>query len=260
MSISDLDLDFNNKVILISGANGQGKSSIIDAISLCFVSKKRSTSYQDYVQQGKEFAKIILDCIINNEPVNFDIQLNLIKGNPFQIALTYKGKTYHNKETEEIIESFGLNYYSDLIFSMQNDDDITKLTPAQRAYYLQKLLNFNFDEQKITLKKSMDQFEEILKVNNTEIPLKQNFLQKEKDSIEELKQLLETEEDIKNIKSILSKKELELVEAEKNLSKLSELNNQLNNINTRLFSDKEIVNVNTNLVHSIEKSLEKDKE
>jgi DNA repair exonuclease SbcCD ATPase subunit len=259
MSISDLDLNFD-KINLISGSNGSGKSSIFEAIALCLTSKKRSTSYQDYVKQGKEFAKIILDCEINNEPVNFNIQLNLVKGNPFQIALLYKGKIYNNKETEEIIESFGLNYYSDLIFSMQTDDDITKLTPAQRAYYLQKLLNFDFDEQKISLKKSLDQFEEILKINNTEIPLKQSYIQREKDSLEELKQLVETEDDIKNIRNTLSKKEIELLEAEKNLSKLSELNNQLNSINTKLISSKELVNVNTNLVNTIEKSLKKDKE
>jgi DNA repair exonuclease SbcCD ATPase subunit len=259
MSISDMDLDLNNKIILISGENASGKSSIIDAISLCFISKKRSTSYQDYVKQGKEFATIALDCEVNNEPVHFDIQLNLVRGTAFQIALTYKNHIYNNKETEEIIESFGLDYYSDLMFSLQTDDDITKLTPGQRAYYLQKLLNFDFDEQKIILKKDLDQFDEILKKNNTELPLKQNYLEKEKSSIEELKIIKETEEDIKKIELEIAEREASLKEAEKNIEKLSSLNKKISELNQTLQSVDSTINTHVFVLKNIQDRIELNK-
>jgi DNA repair exonuclease SbcCD ATPase subunit len=237
MSISDMDLDFDNGIILISGPNHSGKSSIFDAIALCFTSKKRSTTYSDYVKQGKEFANIVLDCEVNGEPVHFDVRLNLVKGTAFQIDLTYKGETKHNTDTEEIIESFGLGYYSDIMFNLQSDEykDITQLSPAQRAYYLQKLLNFDFDEQKIKLKKDIDQFNEILKQNNTEIPLKQNYLEKEQASIEEIKIISETEESIKKANDQIIKKQAKIKNAEDKAGELADLNKKIleltNNIN-----------------------------
>jgi DNA repair exonuclease SbcCD ATPase subunit len=258
MCFSDAQFDFDNNIILISGQNGQGKSAVLEAISLALTSKKRSTSYQDYVKQGKESALIVLDCVINNEPVNFNIQINLVKGTTFQIDLTYKGKLYQNKETEEIIESFGLNYYSDLMFSMQAEDDITKLTPAQRAYYLQKLLNFDFDEQKIKLKKDIDQFDEIIKINKIEIPLKENSITREKDSMEGLKQVIETEEDISLIKENIITISAKLEEAEKNIDKLNLLNNQINEINNNLLNSKEKINEYNAKINSVKEQLEKN--
>jgi DNA repair exonuclease SbcCD ATPase subunit len=258
MSISNMDLDFDNKVVLISGENGSGKSSIVDAISLCFISKKRSVSYQDYVQQGKEFAKIILDCEVNNEPVHFDIQLNLIKGNPFQIALTYKNQIYNNKETEQIIDSFGMGYYADIIFSMQNDADITEFTPAQRAYYLQKLLNFDFEEQKTKLKKDLDSFDDIIKTNNIEIPLKENSLKREQDSIEELKIVQQTEEEIKELQESIIEKETAFKEAEKNLDILTELNTKISSINKDIFTKRESVSFLDNNIKSMKSNIEEN--
>jgi DNA repair exonuclease SbcCD ATPase subunit len=242
MSISNMDLDLTNKITLISGENASGKSSIIDAISLCFVSKKRSTSYQDYVKQGKEYAKIILDCKINNKPVNFDIQLNLVKGTAFDITLTYDGKVYHNKETEDIIKSFGLDYYSDLIFTLQNEQDITSLTPAQRAYYLQKLLNFDFEDQKITLKKELEQFAEIIKINNIEIPQKEQSIKREQSSFETKKQITQTEDDILKFKEQIKNKETELLEAEKSVKTLAELNRKIAAINSQILEKQSSIN------------------
>jgi DNA repair exonuclease SbcCD ATPase subunit len=259
MSISDIELEFNNNIILISGENASGKSSILEAIALCLTSKKRSSSYQDYVQQGKEFSKIYLECEINNEPVYFDIQLNLIKGNPFQIALTYKGQIYNNKETEDIIESFGLGYYTDLMFSMQLEDDITKLTPAQRAYYLQKLLNFDFDSQKISLKKDLDQFEEILRITNIEIPFKQQNSQREYDSLEELKKITNTEEDIEKEKLILIEKEKQFVIITKNIEEYSNLNKQINTFNIEIQELNKSIITKESILKNIKETIEKNK-
>lgn len=239
MCFDEAEFNFTNKLVLISGANGQGKSAIFDAISLCFSSKKRSVSYQDYVKQGKDTANIVLDCIINNNPVHFEIQLNLSKGTPFDINLTIDNKTYHNKETEEIIESFGLDYYSNLIFSMQNDNDITSLTPAQRAYYLQNLLNFDFEKQKEHLKNNISQFDTIIKSSNTEIPIKENFIKKEESSFEVLKEvpelnLLELTTKIENKEKELEESEKKMTEFYQSKEKISVLQNKIVETNSSI--------------------------
>ena len=150
MCVEHAELDFTNqKVIILLGENGHGKSTVLDAISLCLNETKRGDSFKDYVKRGTDKAHIVLDCELKGVPALFDVYINA-KGATMERKLIYNNnadKPYVNSEVSKVLEKLEMSYYADIIMSMQGEDDITKLSPAQRADYLQKLLNFSFDEQ-----------------------------------------------------------------------------------------------------------------
>ena len=203
MNIKSAKFDFDHNVIIISGKSGQGKSAVFDAISLCLSRKKRSNSYADYVRQGCSHAKVLLDAFINGEPVIFDLQINLHRGTPFQMDLTYKGEIFKNAEAESVIKSFDIDYFNDIIFSMQSDDfkDITQLSPTQRSNYLQRLLNFDFIDEKEIISKANEEYSIRIKDLETEISLKKRFIEKERESEEKEIEILLKEKDIENFQN-----------------------------------------------------------
>lgn len=176
MNISEAEFDLDHSVVILAGKSASGKSAVIDALSLCLSNKKRASSYADYVMQNKPFAKVVLDCEIWSKPVKFDLQINLKNGTPFQMSLHYNNQIYKNTEADDIIKQFDLEYYSDLMFSMQGDNDITKLTPSQRAIYLQRLLNFDFTEEKEYIKSKQNQVKELINESNNKIKVANEVL------------------------------------------------------------------------------------
>jgi DNA repair exonuclease SbcCD ATPase subunit len=230
MNIKSADLNFNNKIVIISGRSGQGKSAIIDSLALCLSSKKRSTLYSDYVRQGSTHAKVILDCIINNDPVNFNLQINLTRGTPFQMVLTHKNKTYKNTEATEMLQSFDIEYYADIIFSMQSDDfrDITQLSPTQRANYLQRLLNFDFVNEKEKLRKEIDDFNTKITSITNDNNLYEQLLLKEESGKETIIEIITNENDITLHKSQIEINQNLIAESQKEQTKINNLNTELN--------------------------------
>ena len=183
MCVEKADLDFKDqKVIILLGSNGHGKSTVLDAISLCLNETKRGDSYKDYVMRGKDKAHIVLDCELKGIPAVFDIYINT-KNPPLERKLIYNNDTQHpyiNSDVTKLLATLDMSYYSDIIMSMQGADDITKLSPAQRADYLQKLLNFSFDnevkfckERLETLKAQDKHNEEVINISSSQVTTKE---------------------------------------------------------------------------------------
>jgi len=170
---------------------------------------KKSDSYSHYIKQGESKATIQLDITLNNEPVHFDVEIK-DKGTIFNYTIDYKGKQYKNTEATELLKSFDLEYYADMIFSMQADHDVTELTPTERSAYLQRLLNFDFTEEKETINTEIDEI-------NTALTTLTNAINTAKVRIEECN---------KNIKTIptltITKKEKDQFQTE-----LTSLNEKL---------------------------------
>jgi DNA repair exonuclease SbcCD ATPase subunit len=248
MNISSANFDFNSKIIIISGKSGTGKSAIIDALALCLSSKKRSALYSEYVKQGCTHSKVVLDCVINNEPVNFNLQINLTRGTPFQMALTYKNKVYKNTEASDILQSFDIEYYADIIFSMQSDDfkDITQLSPTQRANYLQRLLNFDFVKEKEKLKKDIDDFTVKLSTINNDIHLYEQLKIKEDTGKETPIEITIKEDDVTLNKEKIEKNQALITKAEKEQKQINDLNKEFNSnaekLNTLAKEENELTN------------------
>lgn len=234
MNIGEATFDFDHSVIMLAGKSASGKSAVLDAISLCLSNKKRASSYADYVMQNKPFAKVVLECLIHNKPVKFDLQINLKSGTPYQMTLYYNDKEYKNTEADEVIESFDLEYYSDIIFSMQGDNDITKLTPSQRLTYLQRLLNFDFDEEKEYIKTKQAKVKQLITECETKIEVTNQLIEQQSGSINNIDEsLILSEEDIVKLQDqILSLEEQLIFINNKNELELKLAKLQTNKSNT----------------------------
>ena len=143
MCVEHAELYFNDGVNLIVGNNGQGKSTILQAVALCLLEDKRSDRYQEFIMLGKDTCQVELDADVKGSPISIKISLST-KTTTLARTASYNGKVYTNSEVTDLLDSFDLGYYADIIMSMQNEGDITKLKPSEREAYLQKLFQFDF--------------------------------------------------------------------------------------------------------------------
>lgn len=215
MCVSDADLIFNDsKIILLIGNNGAGKSTVLTAIALCLLESKRSDSFKENVKLGETESHVELDAEINGKPINISIDLSSTSSTMNRYA-KYDGKEYKNSEVSVLLDSFDLRYYSDIIMSAQGAGDITKLTPAQREVYLQKLLNFDFTEQNEECKEHIKDVNDKISYNTNQIEFSKKMIAQRTTEIknpEPLNFSIEDENSCKADKIVLTQKINELSE------------------------------------------------
>ena len=69
MCVEHAELDFNDGVNLIVGNNGQGKSTVLQAVALCLLEDKRSDRYQEFIMLGKETCQVELSAEVKGNPI-----------------------------------------------------------------------------------------------------------------------------------------------------------------------------------------------
>jgi DNA repair exonuclease SbcCD ATPase subunit len=173
MNVSRASFDFDHRLAILSGRSGQGKSAIFESISVCLTSKKRSNTYTEYIKQGADRALIHLEAIVSSEPTVFDVSINSDKRQgTFSYTIQHKGQTYKNNDATDLLKSFDIEYYAGIIFSMQYDQDVVDLSPSARSLYLQRLLNFDFEEQKQRVRDDITQLTQTLNKVTNDIAIK----------------------------------------------------------------------------------------
>lgn len=175
MRITKADLDLRSAITILEGDNGQGKSAVMEAIAVCLAERKRADSVKEFVQKGFDHAKIILTMKYNSVPIIFNVALNVRGGTPLERDVEYEGKHYINSEVTDLIKELDFTFYSDIILSMQGQDDIATMTPVQRANLLQRLFQFDFAEKVKGIIEKIDEANEAIKLGNSKI----DYLNKE---------------------------------------------------------------------------------
>lgn len=238
MCVTDASLDFtDNKIIIFTGQNANGKSTVQSAISLCLIEDKRSDSYKEFIQTGHKDALIELDAEIKGAPIHFDINLHDHGRSQFERKVTFMGKEYNNSEVSDLLDTFDLKYYSDIIMSTQgSSDDIIKLSPTQRERFLQKLLNFEFDAEIEECKGKIDEFSEKIKTNQQLISFNEDNIKTRKGEIKEIVKLNFSEENVQKV----SQEVADLTQKLENYSNL--IQTKTKEMNERLRITKEIGN------------------
>lgn len=249
MCIKEAQLDLNSNIVVFEGNNGQGKSAIMEAIAICLAEHKRSDSVKEFVQKGNDHGKIILDMNIDNEPLHFDVTLNYRGGTPLERDVVYKNKHYINSEVTDLIKTLDLSFYSDIILSMQGQDDITAITPVQRANLLQKLFQFDFSDQVKRIDDKLDEFQNNIRINKSKVDfilndslLKSNklkelnkkdlpfnnddFLKKQKEEQEIVNEIDELDKSLQEMSNYQNKKNSLLIDDRKYNVELTDLNNK----------------------------------
>lgn len=154
MCVKEASLEFpKDAIIVITGNNANGKSTVCDAIAVALDEYRRGDAYAEYIRKGQDTASIHFDAYINDEPIVFDITISK-KGTAFQRVIKFRNTSYTNSECTTLLASLDMQYYSHVLFSMQGDNTITSLTPTQRANVLYKLFNYDFGDklEKVTAK------------------------------------------------------------------------------------------------------------
>ena len=169
MRITEADLDLSSAITILEGDNGQGKSAVMEAIAVCLAERKRADSVKEFVQKGFDHAKIVLEMKYNSVPIIFNVVLNVRGGTPLERDVEYEDKHYINSEVTDLIKELDFTFYSDIILSMQGQDDIATMTPVQRANLLQRLFQFDFTEKVKGINDKIDEANEAIKLDNSKI-------------------------------------------------------------------------------------------
>jgi len=218
MRISHAKLDFSqDNIILITGENGEGKSALLEAIAICMCEHKRGSSFKDYVKVGNDNAHIELSAAIKGQgEIVFDVFLNERGGTPYERVITWGGREYRNSECNEALQNLNLIFYSDIIFAMQQESDIVRLTPAQRAKFMQQIFNFDFEDKINEIKAEADTNSNLLQLTKGKL----DVLSKVKDRpILDYRERPFSEEDFEERKKVLA-------DLQNELAKITEYNNE----------------------------------
>lgn len=228
MNIENAEFEFTN-FNFIYGQPASGKSAVFEAISLCLSNRKRSNTYGAYVMQGYKYASIKMKALLDGFEADFDVQLNKVEGIPFSALLMYRDQTYRNTKLQDFLKSKNIDYYANVMFAMQQERDITELTPSLRLYFMQNLFNFSFSEE-------LHELNELIASNKSSL----NKLLAEKTANESLKRVFseQTAIDFKllsndektSLNDEIAKLNLELTEAIENDNKKKKLNDLLLNL------------------------------
>lgn len=189
MCIKKAHLEFENqKVIILLGDNGNGKSAVLDAIALCLTESKRGNTYKEYIRRDEKSASILLRAEINSYPISFEISINQT-GTALDRKVIYKKEReepFINSEVTELLERLQLPYFGQILMSAQSEDNITKKTPAERAKYLRNLLNFSFEKQTNFCKDKLEEIKVDSKKNSDLIEFNTNAIEIKKKQIREV--------------------------------------------------------------------------
>lgn len=148
MNIESADLRFQQgKGTMIVGENGSGKSAILCAIGLAFDAYKRGAKFEDYIKKDTTVSTIDVDAMVGGSPLEIAIVLDKKSSTALARRMSYLGEDYVNSECDTLLDKLELGYFSKVIFSMQGEGDITRMTPTARASLLSKLLEFDFSSE-----------------------------------------------------------------------------------------------------------------
>lgn len=230
MCIRDVDLDFpNDKAILITGNNGEGKSTLIEAVAVCLSDNKRSKTYKEYIRLNCQKAFIELSATIFNEPIL--IRTTITESDKTR-EITYKGNIYKNSKSNTLIKDLSLDSYTDIIFAMQNCTSVVDYTPKKRSEYFQDIFSMNFDERVNELRNQNKDIKDFLLSNESKKQVLEKDLSEPVSLIKEKKFIL-SRADIKKMTDEIKDAEEKVKENKANIDynkvvdeRIDELENQ----------------------------------
>ena len=132
---SDLSLSFEGDLMLITGENGSGKSTILESIHLLSTGRTKMSKYdKDQIQYGKDFCSVEANIEINDQ--NFIMEIQVLKNPKFENVSIKKVKI--NKVPKSM--SYFTGIFNSVLFSPQDIQLITG-SPSERRKYMDDLIS-----------------------------------------------------------------------------------------------------------------------
>lgn len=247
-SISEIELNTLDKerIIVISGKNGQGKSSIIEALRFLLTGKLEE-KLSDYIKEGEEYFDIQLDFLYNK--VNYSFQVHY-SGKETSKRLIFNSMTLYNSDAQEyVIKQIDGSLLDYAVISLQGETaSLLFQKPTERLETIKKIFNITFLDEKLEL---LAEKEKGIKDENKSLKIEQDFLSSKTFSLMEEKPFDFSKEEIlfniekeeqkqKDYQSFILKKssfdndlrtykntQQEKIKIEKELNRLKELENKV---------------------------------
>jgi exonuclease SbcC len=268
MSYKTLDIDFSEiHVACLSGENGAGKSTILDAITWCIWNESRASHSDDLIKLGESelSAELIFDIDLQRYKIirsskkigkkkvsaqaNVELQILAEKGYK---SITGKSSTETNKRILEIVK---MNYdtFVNSAFILQGKADaFTTKKPTERKKLLADILNLeqykNLEEK---AKKKLKLYQDDKKLIERENEHNKTKIQDEDVIVSALE----------SSKDELSKNNIQLKEFDERINKINEDRQEiniklssLNQINKQLLEHEESLSKNNLKILNLEKN------
>ena len=127
-----LSLDFTSKIVMINGANGIGKTSLLEALHyMCYLRSFRTYTPRELVafDQSSFFIKAEIEAFYNTVAQNYDIQIG------------YASKKKLVKIDQKVIVSYKeLTDYYRIVTLTEDDLELIKGSPEQRRAFIDQAL------------------------------------------------------------------------------------------------------------------------
>ena len=130
-NFSKKKVDFCDSVNIIFGFNGQGKTNILEALSVACLSKSfRTRNDGDLLQFGKESFQIVIDVVLDNE-IEKEIKVDYS-------VINHKNIEIDHTKIKSILEIFGT---FPIVILSPEDDIITNGPPQERRNFINFVLS-----------------------------------------------------------------------------------------------------------------------
>ncbi|SMD31584.1 DNA double-strand break repair ATPase Rad50 [Picrophilus oshimae] len=170
VSYDDAEIEFTPGITIITGKNGAGKTSIVDAIKFAlFTETRNSEKIEEMVKKGKNNLSVMLEFYIGNDVYQVFRSYKFGKGS--------RRESYIKKNNEIIAEGFdqttkaienilgiSKDVFKNSIFVGQGEmDSLISGTPKQRKEIFSEILEIN------SLSRNADKLKDVLKMLRPEI-------------------------------------------------------------------------------------------
>jgi len=132
---TDLKIIFDDEMTLITGNNGSGKSTILEAIHILSTGRTKASKYdKDLIRYEKDFCTVEAEIKTNDQ--EFNMELQIIKSEKFENASVKKAKI--NKVIKSMQYFTGI--FNSVLFSPQDIQLITG-SPSERRKYMDEMIS-----------------------------------------------------------------------------------------------------------------------
>ncbi len=129
-----LSIDFDNRITLITGDNGSGKSTILEGIHLLSTGRTKMSKYdRDLIMYGKDFCSV--EAHVETKDQDFLMEIQILSRDKFENTSTKKVKI--NKVPKSVQYFTGI--FNSVLFSPQDIQLITG-SPSERRKYMDDMM------------------------------------------------------------------------------------------------------------------------
>jgi DNA repair exonuclease SbcCD ATPase subunit len=166
MIIKEAEFRFSpssNNLIILQGGNGEGKSAVFDAIAFALLGRRRGNSVKNYINREEE--NFSIEIILRKREVEDPYFIKIFCAHkqmpPVKKEISHKGFTYKNSEYDTFVKKeFDLDLIENIVFTLQDDNSITRFKPAQLRDMLKQVFHLSFDAEYLTISQISKQLQE----------------------------------------------------------------------------------------------------